>query len=495
MISHPRPILSLSGLLKPEEDKDLELASYEVLLPCRRFDVDHKVAVLGRVSLTAEFLLRLVKSVDGIDENEAALFFGFGLRDMSFVLAEVEGLGYVERREGRLWITLSGMSLFLEGSEEPKIFEVEARRENVGFDLISLAYEHPRGLDDFSRALPELPLLHPERASAAAANIYSAFRRSYAEIVSRRDKASLDKRSLYSIDHVRPGDRFSSTVKLTIKSTGIRPWAGVADLSEWRNEVEQDDRPEVLNAVAAFVDDLSVVQRSRDQDAYEALISLAPEFLKEFVRKSGLAVDQYYRETFNRVGEVRSNRQTIAFVGSLFTRDNVRKLTEAYSIALRSRSKPSTLLWLMPIVKYWGATKTLPELLKTITSRNGADNNSDRPATTVGLVSGWPDAHIKKAFAQICKSDAPAFPQTLELLMIPGVLVAASVHAPIGSKTGLAVPLGFISFDPRVVERTSEYLEQSLHRYVKDDTLDRRIREDLARTTENEGETSNTVQE
>ncbi|NGP16621.1 hypothetical protein [Devosia aurantiaca] len=495
MITQTRAILSLTGLLKPEEDKDLELASYDVLLPCRRFDVDHKVAVLGRVSLTAEFLLRLVKSVDGIDENEAALFFGFGLRDMSFVLAEVAGLGYVERREGRLWITPSGMSLFMEGSDEPKIFDVEARRENVGFDLISLAYEHHRGLDDFSRALPELPLLQPERASAAAANIYSAFRRSYPEIASRRDKAAFDKRSLYSIDHVTPGDRFSSSVKLTIKSTGLRPWAGVADLSEWRNEVEQEDRPEVLDAVAAFVDDLSVTQRSGDREAYEVLISLAPEFLKEFVRKSGLAVDQYYRETFNRVGEVRSNRQTIAFVGSLFTRDNVRKLTEAYSIALRSRSRPSTLLWLMPIVKHWGATKTLPELLRMMASRNGTDNNTDRPAATVGLVSNWPDAHIKKAFVQVCKSEAPAFPQTLELLIIPGVLVAASVHAPIGSRAGLPVPLGFISFDPRVVERASEYVGHSLHRYVKEDTLERRIREDLARTTADEGEMRSSVPE
>ncbi|WP_108461408.1 hypothetical protein [Devosia naphthalenivorans] len=495
MIAHPRPTLSLSGLLKPEEDRDLELASYDVLLPCRRFEVDHKVAVLGRVSLTAEFLLRLVKSADGIDETDAALFFGFGLRDMSFVLAEVEGLGYVERREGRLWITLSGMSLFLEGSEEPKIFEVEVRRENVGFDLISLAYEQPRGLDEFSRTLPELPLLHPERASAAASNIYSAFRRSYPEIISRRER-SLDRRSLYSIDHVSAGDRFSSPVKLTIQSTGLRPWVGVADLTEWRNEVEQEDRPEVLDAVAAFVDDLSVSQRSGDQDGYEALISLAPEFLKEFVRKDGLAVDKYYRETINRVGEVRSNRQTIPFVGSLFTRDNVRKLTEAYSIGLRSQSRPSTLLWLMPIVKYWGATRTLPELLRTMASRIGADNSGERPATTtVGLVSGWPEAHIKKAFGQVCKSDAPAFPQMLEILLVPGVVVAASVHAPIGSKTGLPVPLGFISFDPRVIERASDYLDQSLHRYVKDDMLDRRIREDLARKTDAEVEASSIVQE
>jgi hypothetical protein len=484
MTSAPsRPILSLTGLVKPEEDKELDLASFDVLLPCRRFDVDHKVAVLGRVSLTAEFLLRLVKSVDGIDENEAAAFFGFGLRDMSFVLAEVVDLGYVERREGRLWMTISGMSLFLENADEPNIFDVEARRENVGFDLISLAYEQPRGLDEFSRTLPELPLLHPERASAAAANLKPAFKRAYPEIVNRKEKASADRRSLYSIDHISPGDRFSSLVKLTVRSTGLRPWAGEADLSEWRSEVEQEDRAEILDAVAAFVDDLSVNQRSDDADGYEVLVSLAPEFMREFTRKDGLAVDKYYRETFNRVGEVRSNRQTIPFVGSLFTRDNVRKLTEAYGYGLRTNFRPSTLVWLVPRVKFWGATRTLPELVRTMISRMG-QGVGERPAISVGLVSGWADAHVKRAFGQVATSDSPAFPPTLEILLVPGVVVAASVHAPIGSKSGLPVPLGYISFDPRVIERASELLEKSIHRYIKDDSTAQRIRVDIAKAAE-----------
>ncbi|MVS98873.1 hypothetical protein [Devosia marina] len=411
-----RPILSIAGLVRPEEDKELELASYEVLLPCRRFDVDHKVAVLGRVSLTAEFLLRLVKSVDGIDENEAAAFFGFALRDMSYVLAEVVGLGYVDRREGRLWMTISGMSLFLEKSDEPSIFDVESRTENVGFDLISLAYEQPRGLDEFSRMLPELPLLHPERASAAAANLKPAFRKAYPEIANRKEKGAADKRSLYSIDNVTPGDRFSGLVKFTIRSTGLRPWAGEADLSEWRSEVEQEDRAEILDAVAAFVDELSVSQRSEDADAYEALVSIAPEFMKEFTRKDGLAVDKYYRETFNRVGEVRSNRQTIPFVGSLLTRDNVRKLTEAYGYGLRNYATPSTLVWLVPRVKCWGATKALPELVRNMVSR--MDRQADeKSAISVGLVSGWADAHLRKAFGQIANSEAPAFSSTLEILL------------------------------------------------------------------------------
>lgn len=484
MIAAPRQILSLGSLVRSDEDKALELANYDVLLPCRKFRIDHKVAVLGRVSLTAEFVLRLLKSADGMDETDAAAFFGFSLRDMSFVLSEVEGLGYVERRDGRLWLTFSGMSLFLEGSDEPKIFDVESRRETVGFDLISLAYEQPRGLDEFTRSLPELPLIHPEQASAAASGVFSAFRRFYPEIVSKRER-STDRTALYSIDDVTPEERYSSVVRFSVQSTGLRPWAGSANLDDWRSEVEQEDRSEILDAVAAFVNGMSVPQRSDDTDAYEVLANLAPEFLRDFIRKDGLAVDRYYREAFNRVGEVRSNRQTVALVGSPLTRDNVRKITEALGYGLRSQLLPSTVVWLMPIVKAWGATRALPELLRSITGRLVDLSDGKRSNTeTIGLVSGWAETHVRKAFDRVATHESPLFPQSLEVLLIPGVLVVAVVHAPIGSKTGLPVPLGFISFDPRVIDRASKYLEGSMHRYLKDDAMDQRVREEMARVAE-----------
>ena len=69
--------LKSHGLIDPEDDRSIELAVYDVLLPCRNFLIDHKVAVLGRTSLTTEFLLRLIKAVPGISEENAAAFFGW----------------------------------------------------------------------------------------------------------------------------------------------------------------------------------------------------------------------------------------------------------------------------------------------------------------------------------------------------------------------------------------------------------------------------------
>src|SRR5688572_1007652 len=117
MVTQKHSVLHIKsqGLVTPEEDRSIELAVYDVLLPCRIFQIDHKVAVLGRTSLTTEFLLRLVKAVPGISQEDAAAFFGFNLRETSFVLADAEAPGFVERRDGRLWLTTAGDGLFRDG--------------------------------------------------------------------------------------------------------------------------------------------------------------------------------------------------------------------------------------------------------------------------------------------------------------------------------------------------------------------------------------------
>ena len=474
-----RPILSLTGLMRPEDDGPLELATFDVLLPCRRFEIKHKVAVLGGVSLTAEFLLRLLKSADGLDEDAAAAFFGFDLRDMSFVLSEIEGLGYVERREGRLWLTYAGLALFRPDSDQPQIFDVEALRESVGFDLLSLAPEQQRSLDEFERALPELQL-NAEIASAASRAIPVAFRRFYGEIVARSDRKRGDKKALYSVDNVSPGDRFSAPVRIVVRASGMRPFAGEPDLSTWRSDQELDDRSGTTDAASAFVDGLSTTRHSQDVDAYAVLLDLAPKFLKEFARRDGLAIDRYFREAFVRAGDVRSDRPTVPLVGSLLVRDNLRRATEVFDYGLRSAPQPAHVVWLTPMTRHWGATRLLPEFLRHLKTQLRTRDAEGLPVTSIGLVAGRPEFYLQKAFDEIAVSDAPRFPHILEIMLVPGVMTAVTVHAPIGAQAGVPVPLGFVSFDPKVVERTQEYLSSRAEPYLRGKSYEESLMESLS---------------
>ncbi|MGZ3388755.1 MAG: hypothetical protein ACXVCF_04110, partial [Isosphaeraceae bacterium] len=293
------------------------------------------------------------------------------------------------------------------------------------------------------------------------------------EIMARRERTIGGKRSLYSIDEVTPKERFSSLVRVSVRATGLRPSTGEPDFGEWRDGADLDDRRAVSEAVSAFVDGLSIDRRSDDAEAYEVLATLAPEFLKDVLRKDGLAVERYYREAFMRAGEPRVDRQTIPLLGTIFTRPNLIRTLEVLDYGLRSQARPEGLIWIGPTAPSWGATRRLPELLREIKARcqRVFDADGARRVAAIGLLTGRPEAYIEKAFDDWGVTDTPQTPGRLELMIVPEVMAAASVHAPIGASRGLAVPLGFLSFDPRVVQRAQAYVAPLTGRFVRDPQL------------------------
>lgn len=480
-----RPLLHLKslGLVEPEDDRPVELAIYDVLLPCRNFLIDHKVAVLGRTSLTTEFLLRLVKAIPGIAEENAAAFFGFDAREMSFVLAEAETPGFVERRDGRLWLTVAGEGLFRDGNSEPEIFAVEARRREVGFDLISLAPERRRPLTAFELGLPELAILDGAAAGSAAARIPQTFRRFFFEIPDPQGRDKGKKKDLYSVDSVTSKDRFLSTVRAVVRAQASYPSSEESDLTEWRPEHEQADRPEIVSAVASFVDGLKQSQSDGGTEAYNVLLSLAPEFLKEFARRDGLAVARYYREAIARAGDVRADRKTAPIVGSLLLPENRKRLFDVLEYGSRQRDcRPPFVVWLAPHVPWWNATTLLVEAVAGIRRRWNAQRDDDQAEAprSLCLTKPWPPRYIEKAFKLIGTSDTGRFPGPLEILLVPKIAAAAIVHAPIEAPRGFAVPLGFVSFDAVVVQRAGQYILDNLDPYIKDETLFRELKAALS---------------
>lgn len=472
MIKPKRKVLTLPKTPpEPEDNRPIDLDVVDLLLPCRLFSVTHKVAEVGRVSLTTEFLLRLLFAVDGLDEKDMAAFFGFDRREAAFILAEAESYDYVDRRGGRLWLTVAGRRLFQSGDGEPRIYEVEQRTDRIGFDLIALAPERPGRLNAFEWALPEMSV--PDRAvvSSAKALVPGAFRKFYTEIATRRDPEALERRSLYSIDDVAPGDRFSSVVRVTIRSSAVRPSSAEPDLSAWYTGHDLDDRSAVVGAVAAFIEGLSLNTRPDDAWAYQMLIEFAPEFLKEFTRRDGLALKRFYKETITRVGEFRSNRPTVPIIGSLFTQGNNKRLFEGLDYGLSRQQRRSTRLCLwMPPQRSWGVTSVLPATLDYLAQKiSGGVGQDEEPFRSIAAVAGKPPRHIAKAFDDcVRRAEWVDVPPALETMVVPGILAAALVHAPIRATIGVPVPIGFISFDEKVGNRVWEYINSKLSQPVSE---------------------------
>lgn len=470
------------GLIEESEDRPLQLATIDVTLPCREFIVDHKIADVGKVSVTAEFLLRLVRSMGSCSEDAAQAFFGYNRMEMAYVIHEVEDADYIQRSDGRISLTRTGLGLFKSGIEEPLIYEVERKSARVAFDLLSIAPAERRFLSYFDRNLPELPLADPKQVSKATETVHTSFRHFFREFAPKLDPHATARRSLYSIDGVSAGERFSAIVRVKLVSTGLKPSEPEIDLSEWKSEYDLTDREAVGRAVAQLVGTLSINRRSDDLEAYDLLVRLAPEYLKEWTRKDGLSVERFYRNAFTNLGDVRANRRTTTIVGSLFTRENVRRLVEvaAYGLSQTRRGVPG-LYWVIPQTPLWGSTSILPEIINEFTDRihrRSEELNTSCPVRTVCLTVSKPDRWVHEAFERRYAADRKVFPSGFEMLLVPGAFVAVMVHAPIGQTSGISVPLGFASFDEKIVARAMKLLEENATHF----NLPERLVQDLVMT-------------
>lgn len=479
MIDKPRTKLTVvsvrEGLVGESEDGPLQLATLDLALPCRRFVVEHKVADVGKVSVTAEFLLRFVRAMGSCTEEAVQSFFGYSRREMTYVLHEVEDADFVHRIEGRITLTATGLSLFRPGVEEPLIYEVERKTARVGFDLISLAPAERKFLTFFETRLPELPLIDVEQVSAATERVPSSFRRFFREFAPKIDLTSTARRTLYSIDTVTAEERFSTVVRVQLVSSGLKPTLPDIDLSEWKSDYELSDREAVAHAVAETVELMTVTRREDDSEAYQLLVQLAPEYLKEYTRRDGLSVKRFYRHAFTSQGDIRTNRPTVPIVGSLFTKENIRRLFEVSSYGLRkTRHAAAAIYWVIPQAPLWGSTSIMADAIDQFReriSRTNEDLAVRRNVESIALTAQRPEPWVKEAFTRDQGSNARTFPGSFEMLLVPGAFVAATVHAPIGQQSGLPVPLGFASFDPRVLARAGELLAANAEAFKLGDDL------------------------
>lgn len=470
-MSGARRVLSLSKPASGDEpeptDALVPVGIFDVQLPARQFVVQHKVAEVGEVSLTTEFLLRLLHSADGVPEEIAASFFGFNASEMEYVVRDAEARAYISRSEGRIWLTDDGNALFKE-SDKPQIYDVVRKKERVGFDLLSLAPCDREPQSEFERSLPELAIRDPNMVANASKYVPESFRRFYGEISSRKDREVVDqlKRSLYSVDEIVVGDRFSAIVPFVAMASIRRPSEPEPFLEKWRTGHELADRDKVVHGVAEFLENLQTIKTPEDVNALDVLVNIAPEYLKEYVNRSGFAQLRYFKELASRAGELRRDRPTVGIVGALYQPENIERIAKAIGhVNVGAPANDDVFLWVVPKRSGWGASRSFLELLGTL-AREGVDIDATgrkQERAAVLIDEGKPEWRLTRAVSTTyCRPNTGAVPSSLEVLLVPRRIVAVLVHAPIGESRGFPIPLGILSFDEAIVRRVHLYLRDHL---------------------------------
>jgi hypothetical protein len=446
---------------KPLE-REIELDVIDALLPCRDFAITFKVAELGKMSLTSEFLLRLVHSVEGIPESEAASYFGFSEAEIAFVIGELEAADYLERRNGALWLSLAGRELFKGGSDAPEVYDVEQRTERHGFDLIALAPAEFFSLSPFDSVLPEFHCKSSEVAHASKA-VPAAFRRHFDGLVRRVTDTPL-KQSLYGVDTVTPLKRYATPIPMRVRTKADMPGMVEPDLTERWSRFELDDREKIVSAAAEFLKAARISTGPFDELCFQEILRVAPESLGVYAKGGVFKRDQFFRDAVRRVGELRVDRPTVLFVGTLFTDRNVARLNRALEYAFAQEPGDESaqhFFWHAPAVPTWGASRRLPQLLDAIANFGGEVGRPQRLAS-IGVLQDRRARCLERAFNHVVASHAQVLRlEPLEVFLVPGRVAAVAVHVPsVGSTDSYPVPLGVLSFDRNVVRRATELMMQ-----------------------------------
>ncbi|WP_395598524.1 hypothetical protein AB4P95_04820 [Pseudomonas sp. A1437] len=452
----------ISDSFEPEKEvSTIEIGVYDVFLPCRRYRINYKVAETGKASLTTEFLLRLIHSIDGIHETEIAKFFDFSAIEMTYLLNESLNLGYVNRDAGRLWLTSAGRNLFVPDNDSPQIFNVDNSSLDIGFDQISFAPQEKGWIDHFDPALPELAI-DPTIASKGTEQVTISFKKHFSEIAFRREFKSGPRKSLYSIDNVSPGDRFVSVVPVVVKAQKSLPSRGEPDLTFWRSEDELDNRAKITPAAARFVEDLRFSLPRDAKEQYKVLLNLAPNLMVNYSGKEGISVKKFYTDVISlKPGGFRKNRTTIPIVGPLFTAKNMRLILNGLALGVANtptESLPSKFYWRAPYTWHWGRTRTLPQLIDRLSQLLSSKSEFYDPLISAVLIRDETHRAPDKAFRKTILLNTGQLPRFVEILLVPGLLAVVLVHLPVEATYGHAVPLGFVSVDMSVIMKTEEFL-------------------------------------
>ena len=445
-----------------ERNPRVEIDAFDLRLPCRAFRVSYKVAEQGKLSLTTEFMLRLLRAADELREDGVARFFGFNDEEARFAIDQAERFGYVERSNGRVHLTSAGHNLFAAGTDEPALFQVVRKTDKVSFDLISFAPVEPRRLlTKFEFGLPELPIAALAEVGQASDRVKQSFQRNFRLIRPKR-RGDSQINSLYTVDSIDAEKRFETVLPVKVSVRPENPTTPEADLLSWKTGGDLDEREAILNACGNFVRSIEGQNNGKSEAAAKELVTCAPEAAGRFMRAGGFNWSAYFRVAIQRAGRLQIDRQTVSVVGRVWVDANRERLARAAEYSLRREGpRPPLIVWIKPAVPHWGCTTKFVEILDGL--RHAFRDVPGADGKLRVLLAG---ETVPEAFAQACdvtvRVPSRSLAPDLEVLLVPGRLCVVLAHSPVETARSFPIPMGIVSFEPAVVRRAHELVTSLL---------------------------------
>jgi hypothetical protein len=488
-------------------------------IPAQSFAISCAISAEEALPVVTEFALRIAYVCGTLSPAQIQDFFGFSKKETDAVLRSLLDERLLQWNDEHLELTTYALARFQDSSDNlPRFFKIQDWSAEVVFDLISFSPAGRPSRLKRVRSQIELATRNLDKQSRTRQYAEQSFQENFRQICTK------EKAEIYKISTIDAGERFSIPLPCTFH-------LDLSGQTSIRRDINDESFGSRLEISEAITDALASQERGSNERLRDFIQTFGATLLQGYV--SGDAFDlRRYAEEVHLTSFVRPDDDRVTpMLGALYLPRNAALLLERIQDAMAQSNAPVDLepssaegdepetkeaaeathpgqrdaLWWAPQSPLWARTRSARELAQKI-DRVLVPQGEQR--ASAGLLVVIPAARrsqrerlavYQDQFNRLLAAEGMLMDGSLELLIVPNVLVCAMFHFNL-AHNATAVPIGFVSSVPEHIASAGELVSARMRANPGGFTAAREedrtvllesLSQLVARLTPPEGETSN----
>jgi hypothetical protein len=441
-------------------------------LPIETFRVDAYIALDERLPVVTEFVLRLLRVCGRVSIPALRDYFGFTDSEALSVFESLSRQGLIELVDEDAQLSLFAIERFEEsGGDHPRFNKVELKKDTVTFDLISFTplrsvvggqiTDNVIKLNADDEALGE----SKERAR-------QAYRNRYPEIASLRDDLREKSYGVHSVEEIESKKRsyLPIPVSFAIDNDGLIE-RRIDDAFERMAppELVQFVNEQVTSAIPS-----GTQPGTPGLDEFIELFDLKP--MRQYLAGNRFDLAGYLADV-HVTRNVKYARGTEPFFGGTYLHENVERIVSRIQERREGKRRNGKLLtslaWLAPDYELWGRGDAFAKAVAQFSNVLNISGNTDSLFLFANADQGQENEVVAQFrvpllnelhFARPTISDGPLMAGRVELMLYPTAFMVAVYHLSLPGSSGLWVPIGVISTQPKHLDTAHKLIQNVMGR-------------------------------
>ena len=449
---------------------------FDFRLPCRMYHITYEVVENNNLPLVAEYVLRLLNTMNSVSNKDICEFFGFGKDETSYAIRYLVKFNFASYLEDTVSITSEGKALFNQSKDGlPIILQVRSYTHHFCFDQVSQEPMKKDFLSKYEMKLPEVKIKEEFSANNNAAKIRSSFKKNFEQCLNslplhirrhlRLGPQEEWKNRLCSITKIKSDTIASCLVPVLVEAdnhfTNVK-----VNIDQWAQRISFDSQyAGIKNLQECFhemTDTVKLLGDPKKQTGQDYLEECLPESCdKRFFEDDTFNSTAYWLQCARQSGQLGRDIQTEMTFGTFWLERNQEKIMSAFD-SVNENDERHKLLWLKPSVSKWGRSTGFLEMHSELCNRMATSMNGLAPESYLFSIGENNSAskYMKRIFGMVFSKVVELKPSLVsndfELLLVPGKLIAVNLYTPMKNSTYPAA-CGLISIDPETVNRVSSW--------------------------------------